>query len=727
MNRDDICEAFIDSLPFDPYPFQEEAILGWYDAPGGVLVSAPTGMGKTLIAEAAVFEALKSGQTLYYTTPLIALSDQKFSELQDRAEQWGFPRDEVGLLTGNRKVNPNATVLVVVAEILLNHLLSPDHVFEGVCGVVMDEFHYFNDLERGVVWELALVLLPPDVRLLLLSATVGNAAEFVVWLRDKHDRHVQLVTTTDRRVPLQFHWIEDRLITDQLVRMTGDAEEEPVRTPALVFCFSRDECWDMAQRLRGLPLIPKAQRADIEAVMARHDLTQGIGPRLQQMLIRGVGVHHAGVLPRHKAVVEELFLERLIPFVVCTETLAAGVNLPARSVVLASILKGKPGSRKLLHASAGHQMFGRAGRPQFDTEGHVYALAHEDDVKIYKWKQKYEQIPAQTKDPALIRARKQLEKKRPSRRKTMQYWSEGQFKQLVAASPADLQSRAMIPYRFVLYLLEQGSTVPKIREFLRQRFNSADRLTKFENQLDGMIANLVALGHIVRDGDEEDVDAPLTLTDSVADLQYFKSVDPLYGAFLAELLASASRDEKLLALESVLQLPWPIVRACQVPYEREKGPLQSEFLEPLLISMGHVVAKPEPTAEELERKRLYDTWDDDEDDEPPTFPEMLKIAYEARLAEPEDPFVQTKWVAGALFEADGEFFRFVGARKLGRNEGLVMRHVLRLVLLADEFYGQTEDPDYEWIANAAEGVGVAVDAAYTERFLAASALRADKS
>lgn len=724
MDRDDICEAFIESLAFDPYSFQEEAILGWFDAPGGVLVSAPTGMGKTLIAEAAVFEALHARKRLYYTTPLIALTDQKFAELQDRAEAWGFAREDVGLLTGNRKVNPEATVLVVVAEILLNHLLSPDHAFDDVGGVVMDEFHYFNDVERGVVWELSLVLLPPHVRLLLLSATVGNAAEFVVWMRDKLEREVQLVTTSERRVPLEFHWVEDRILTDQLVRMTGEEESEPMRTPALVFCFSRDECWDMAQRLKGLPLIPKTQRADIEAVLERHDLSQGIGPRLAQLLIRGVGVHHAGVLPRHKAAVEELFLERLIPFVVCTETLAAGVNLPARSVVLTSILKGKPGARKLLQASGAHQMFGRAGRPQFDTEGHVYALAHEDDVKIAKWKEKYEQIPARTKDPALIKARKQLEKKRPTRRKTVQYWSEGQFRQLIDASPADLRSRAMIPYRFLLFLLEQGSTLEDVRRFLRRRFGDPERLKKFENQLTGMVENLVALGHVEREGEDDD-DAPLRLTPAAAELQHFKSVDPLFGAYLAEVLSRASRDEKLAALESVLPLPWQVVRACQLPYEHEKGPLQSEELEPLLVSMGYVVAKPEPTPEELERKRLYDTWDDDEDDEPPTFPEMLAIAYEARLAEPEETTVQTKWVVGGLLESDGEFFRFVGARKLGRNEGLVMRHVLRLVLLADEFYAQTGDPDYEWIANAAEGIGEAVDAAYTERFLAASALRND--
>ncbi len=153
MNRSDIWSRFLDTLTYDPYPFQEEALLAWFEAEGGVLVSAPTGMGKTLIAEAAIYEALVSGQRLYYTTPLIALTDQKFREFQDKAEVWGFRRDDIGLITGNRRVNPDARVRVVVAEILLNHLLSSEERFEDVSGVVMDEFHYFNDMERGIVWD----------------------------------------------------------------------------------------------------------------------------------------------------------------------------------------------------------------------------------------------------------------------------------------------------------------------------------------------------------------------------------------------------------------------------------------------------------------------------------------------------------------------------------------------------------------------------------------------
>ncbi|MCB9896476.1 MAG: DEAD/DEAH box helicase [Planctomycetes bacterium] len=724
MDRDALCSAFIEALPYDPYPFQEEAILAWFEADGGLLVTAPTGMGKTLIAEAAVFEALHTGKRLYYTTPLIALTDQKLQELQDRAEAWGFSRDDVGLLTGNRQVNPDAVVLVVVAEILLNHLLAPDRDFGNVSAVVMDEFHYFNDRERGVVWELSLVLLPKEVRLMLLSATVGNAIDFTVWLRDQHQRTLRLIQTDERKVALEFAWVEDKLLTEQLVAMVSD-DDALARTPALVFCFSRDECWETAERLKGLPLISKETQAEITRQLADEDMSQGIGPKLQQMLIRGAGVHHAGILPRYKHLVERLFTERLVPFVACTETLAAGINLPARSVVLKTILKGKPGERKVLPSADAHQMFGRAGRPQYDTEGYVFCLAHEDDVKIHRWKEKYDQLPAKATDPGILKARKALERKRPTRRKTEQYWTEGQFESLVKAGPAKLASRSMIPYRFLAFLLLHGETVGEIRRFLRRRFADADRLTGFENQLDAMLKNLEKLGFLARRGfvPQKDVDDPgfgedtqLELDESLERLLVLRGIDPLYGDFLVHELAFSNFEEKLLALESVLDVPHKIARAASPPYDLAPGPLQKEVLEPTLIKMGvNLDPLPPPSDDE---PRIFYEWDDpDRPKPPPTFAEMLEILFQSRLAVPEEIPIQTKWIAGGVLETQGEFFRFTGSRNLAKSEGIVLRHLLRLVLLAREFEAITEDPDYTILAEKVTAVCEAVDVRYTRHLL----------
>ncbi len=718
MDRNDACDKFLDFLEFDPYPFQEEALLAWFESDTGVLVTAPTGMGKTLVAEAAIFEALATGKRLYYTTPLIALSDQKFREFQDKAEAWGFSRDDVGLVTGNRKVNPDAPIRVVVAEILLNHLLA-DEFMEEVSGVVMDEFHYFNDFERGIVWELSLVLMPKSVRLMLLSATVGNAPEFLHWMSTSHGRTMRLVQTNERRVPLEFVWVPDKLLTEHLPGMVSDVDDDN-RSPALVFCFNRMECWEVAERLKGAKLIDQDARKQIEERIADVDMTQGIAPKLRQMLIRGVGVHHAGVLPKHKEVIEDLFLRKLTPFVVCTETLAAGINLPARSVVISSLIKGKRGDKKLIPASSAHQMFGRAGRPQFDTNGYVYALAHEDDVKIDKWRKKFDLIDPNSKDPGIMRARKQLERKKPSRRKTEQYWTEGQFGTLIKAGPANLYSRSMIPYQVLIYLLIKTGTLHETRAFLTKRFNTTEWIEKFQSQLDHMIGNLASFGYLTRAEDGDHV----TLDQSVHKLTAFRSVDPLYGAFMADLLLRSDLGEKIQALESVLSVAPAIERKVRI-WDLQPGPLQTDVLVPRLIEMGLVISDGETGQVRIVKEEEYVDYMPDEDKRPPpppSLPELLKLLFDAKLETPESLHVQAKWLAGGVFDGERDFFKFVKSRDLVKDEGIVLRHLLRLVILAGEFETFTDgDPDYPQIVQMATEICQQVDQRYTERFLAADA------
>ena len=498
-SSEEIALQYLDQLPWPPYPFQEQAILAWFEDEDGILVCAPTGTGKTVIAETALYEALRTGQRAYYTTPLIALTEQKFHELQDSAERWGFSRDDVGLVTGNRRVNPDAQILVVVAEILLNRLLAPEEFsFDDVSAVVMDEFHSFNDPERGIVWELSLGMLPKNVRVLLISATVGNAPEFVVWLNKQHDRKLRLLQSDERKVPLSYRWVIDQLLSEQLEIMAA-GDDESRYTPALVFCFNRAECWSVAEQLKGRHLLADGQQKQLQAAMADIDWSVGAGGKLKQILIRGVGIHHAGLLPKYRRIVEMLFQKKLLSICVCTETLAAGINLPARSVVMTSLLKGPPRALKLIDPSSAQQMFGRAGRPQFDSQGYVFAVAHEDDVKLHRWKLKYDQIPEDTKDPGLRRAKKNLKKKMPKKRPGQQYWTENQLEQLRTASPGKLSSRGRLPWRLLAFLIRKSGNVFQLQQTIRKRLLDSAQKEDGERALKRMLITLDAAGFVTLD------------------------------------------------------------------------------------------------------------------------------------------------------------------------------------------------------------------------------------
>lgn len=739
-SRDELAVQYLELLPYTPYPVQEQALLEWFSCEEGVLVCAPTGTGKTLIAEAAAFEALHTGQTIYYTTPLIALTEQKFREMQAAAVSWGFSPDEVGLVTGNRRVNPEAKVLVVVAEILLNRLLHPEAFdFSGVSAVVMDEFHSFSDPSRGIVWEFSLSLLPKHVRLLLLSATIGNAPEFLSWLRNCHGRRLELVQSNDRKVPLEFTWVADKLLNEHLEEI-AQGEGDYRRTPALLFCFNRDECWSVAEMLKGKSMLAPGQQKKLIEQLDKYDWSKGAGPKLKQILMRGVGVHHAGLLPRYRRIVEELFQKKLLSICVCTETLSAGINLPARSVVLPSLIKGPPGKQKLIDPSSAHQIFGRAGRPQFDTSGSVYALAHEDDVKILRWKERYDQIPEDTKDPKLLQARKALKKKMPTRSPNRQYWNEQQFEKLKTAPPRNLVSTGHLPWRLLAYMLQISPDVELVRELVRKRLMDPKEIEQGQKELQRMLLTLHALGVVrlepeppqrapageepakqepepaapekpklsnvgqqlmeaLRKQHEASGRGPAPVaakveepaepeymprfaypTERMRDFFIFRSVNPVYALFLLDLFGLADMNERLQALESVLELPRSLMRYVRVPPpdKMPPGPLARNKVDEAIVQRGLIPAGD-----------LYPQFDPDvpfeERKYPPTLADKLRMLFESEYPGVHSLFVQPVWVAGDLLQFECQFDKYISGRGLMKQEGLIFRHVLRLILLLGEF------------------------------------------
>src|SRR5262245_6148368 len=287
-------EQFFFAKNLEPYPVQERAFDEIF-AGRSVLVTVPTGTGKTLMAKAAIYKSLQSRQTAVYTTPLRALTEEKYRELCA-----DFGDANVGFATGDYKVNPEGAVQVVVAEILWNRIFA-DRVNAPADVVIMDEGHYFNDLERGHVWEQSIIGLDPRRQLVILSATIGDPDRFCQWVYLTRRIEMSLVQSLERRVPLYHQYRENYLIeVAKELFQGGDV-------PAIVFTFGREQCFERARILKSCPRFTSdEERETINRLADEALLDRGLAKELKPLLLHGIGVHHAGILPRYKQLVERL-------------------------------------------------------------------------------------------------------------------------------------------------------------------------------------------------------------------------------------------------------------------------------------------------------------------------------------------------------------------------------------------------------------------------------------
>ncbi len=431
-------ERFFLDRGLEPYPVQEEAI-GRIFAGEDVLVTVPTGTGKTLMAKAAILRALRSNQTAVYTTPLRALTEEKFRELSE-----DFGEENVGFATGDYRVNPEARIQVLVAEILWNRIYS-DQATRPADVVVMDEGHYFNDPERGYVWEQSIIGLHPETQLVILSATVGYAPQFCQWVYRTRKKTMALVQSTERKVPLHHEFREDYLV--ETVKRLYAAEEYPT----LIFSFGRRLCFERARLLRSCPrFVTKEEQAEIEARVDGVLLERGMGPDFKKLLMHGIGVHHAGVLPTYRRLVEELTADRLLKFIVTTETIAAGINLPAKRCVFPSLKKVIKRKPRLLEPSEYHQMAGRAGRPQFDKEGIAITLAPEEVVQAFRKEIKDEKKGRGNVDEAKIKKKYYMRARTEAKARNDVAWDAEAHTKLIEGQPAPLKSRTRVTAEQIL-------------------------------------------------------------------------------------------------------------------------------------------------------------------------------------------------------------------------------------------------------------------------------------
>lgn len=389
-------------FPFELDDFQKEACQ-IIDNGESVVVCAPTGAGKTVIAQHAIHRALENGNRIFYTTPLKALSNQKF---YDFGEKYG--QDKVGLLTGDTSINRNAQIVIMTTEVFRNMLYGTNFGavadnLKDVKYVVLDEVHYMNDEQRGTVWEESIIYCPTNIQIIALSATVANGQELTDWINTVHSR-TKLVNTDFRPVPLRYYYFDSSQPFKLLPLLTPNGKlnrkicpEKPQwakgkdkrkktyvkqviknlaennMLPAIYFTFSRKKCDEQMEKCSGLGLNTKAEQEKIKAFIDDFiaENPHLYGNKHTEYLIQGVASHHAGLLPAWKNLVEKLFQQGLIKVVFATETLAAGINMPARSTVISSTSKRTDSGHRMLTANEFLQMSGRAGRRGMDEVGYV--------------------------------------------------------------------------------------------------------------------------------------------------------------------------------------------------------------------------------------------------------------------------------------------------------------------------------------------------------------------
>jgi superfamily II RNA helicase len=427
--------SFVSQKGLNLYPAQEEAILNLL-ANENVILNTPTGSGKSLVAEALVFMSFALGKRSVYTCPIKALVNEKFLNLCRL-----FGAENVGLITGDGSVNREAPIICCTAEILSNMALTEGDQAK-VDDVIMDEFHYYSDRERGQAWQIPLLELS-RARFLLMSATLGDMDFFAKALTKLTEKPTRIVIGYDRPVPLSFEYRAETHLHETILDLIQTG-----RSPIYLVNFTQNLAADEAQNLMSIDFLTKEQKKALLERLSGISFRSPYGKDLARYLKHGIGVHHAGLLPRYRILVEKLAQEGFLKVISGTDTLGVGVNIPIRTVLFTKLCKYDGEKTAILSNRDFHQISGRAGRKGFDDKGFVVAQAPEHSIENIKLDRKAAANPS--------KAKKIVKAKPPE--KGFVLWTEETFKKLIASKPEALQSRFKIDHGLVLSVLSRSNS-----------------------------------------------------------------------------------------------------------------------------------------------------------------------------------------------------------------------------------------------------------------------------
>lgn len=632
-DADAVYTAFVDwaeSTGLTLYPAQDEAAIEIVSG-NNLILSTPTGTGKSLVAVGAHFAALMAGRRSYYTAPIKALVSEKFFALVDV-----FGAENVGMITGDSSVNADAPIICCTAEILANLSLRQG-TDADVGQVVMDEFHFYADPDRGWAWQVPLLELP-QAQFILMSATLGDVTELAADLTRRTGRDTATVTGVERPVPLHFFYEQTPIheTIDDLLN-TGQA-------PVYVVHFSQAAAMERAQALSSTKVATREQRDAIADLIGAFRFTTAFGKTLSRFLRAGIGVHHAGMLPKYRRLVEQLAQRGLLRVICGTDTLGVGINVPIRTVLLTALTKFDGTRMRQLNAREFHQIAGRAGRAGYDTAGTVVAQAPEHET---------ENLAAIRKagdDPK--KKRKIIRKKAPD---GFVSWGEPSFRKLIDAVPETLTSHMQITSAMMLNVIARGGDVfGNMRALVYDNHETRARQRELALRALGIYRTLLESGVV------EQTDAgEIRLT---VDLQAnFALNQPLSPFALAafELLGDESPTyalDMISIVESTLDDPRAVLS-------------QQEFL-----ARGEAVAAMKSEGIEYdERMELL---------EQVTYPkpldELLTAAFETfSAAQPwiRDFELHPKSVVRDMYERAMSFGEYVAYYKIARSEGVVLRYL----------------------------------------------------